>query len=69
MDQKLLAKAKTAKSAQELSRMAHEAGVTLSDAEADSYYAKLHQGDKELSDEELNNVAGGKMRERGNPRF
>jgi hypothetical protein len=59
MDQKLVEKAKEAKSAKELAIMAREEGIELSDAEADRYYANLHSKEGELSDEELDNVAGG----------
>jgi predicted ribosomally synthesized peptide with nif11-like leader len=59
MDQRLVEKAKEAKSAKELAVMAHEEGIDLSDVEADRYYASLHSSEHELSDEELNNVAGG----------
>jgi hypothetical protein len=59
MDQKLVEKAKEAKSAKELAVMAHQEGIELSDAEADRYYADLHTSEHELTNEELNNVAGG----------
>lgn len=59
MDQKLVEKAKEAKSAKELAMMAHEEGIELSDTEADRYYADLHSPEHELSNEELTNVAGG----------
>jgi hypothetical protein len=59
MDQKLVEKAKKAKSAKELAVMAHEEGIELSDAEADRYYADLHSSEHELSADELSNVSGG----------
>src|SRR5574344_2316437 len=59
MDQKLVAKIKAAKSVQELSELAHKEGIPLSDEQADHLYAEFHSGDKELSEEELNNVSGG----------
>lgn len=59
MDQKLVEKAKEAKSAKELCQIAQKEGIELSDAEADRYYAGLHSPEHELSSDELNNVAGG----------
>ncbi|MGN1103610.1 MAG: Nif11-like leader peptide family RiPP precursor [Candidatus Coproplasma sp.] len=54
----LLEKAKTAKSAEELLEMAKAEGVELSEEEAAKAYADLHKSG-ELSDDELDNVAGG----------
>jgi hypothetical protein len=59
MDQKLIEKGKTAKSAKELKEMAHNQKIELSDEEADRYYSLLHPAEGELSKEELSNVAGG----------
>jgi bacteriocin-like protein len=59
MDPKLVAKIKTAKSAKELSELAHKEGIQLSDDQAEHVYAKYHAGEKELSKEELSNVSGG----------
>lgn len=59
MDQKMIEKAKEAKSAAELAKMAHEQGIMLSDSDAERYYAQFHQEEKELSNDELNNVSGG----------
>jgi len=56
MDQKMIEKAK---SAAELAKMAHEQGIMLSDSDAEGYYAQFHQEEKELSNDELNNVSGG----------
>jgi hypothetical protein len=54
-----LPKLKKASSPQELAKMAHEAGIRLSDSDADYYFAELHQGEKELSEDELSDVSGG----------
>ena len=54
----LLEKAKTAQTAEELAAMAKEAGVALTREEAEKYFADLRKTG-ELSDEELDNVAGG----------
>ena len=54
----LLEKAKGAKSAEELLTLAKENGVELTEDEAAEYFAQMHQSG-ELSDEELDNVAGG----------
>ena len=54
----LLEKAKTAKSAEELLAMAKAENIELSAEEAEKAFAELNKTG-ELSDEELNNVAGG----------
>ncbi len=53
-----LAKAKQAKSEEELLTLARENGVVLAEEEAEKYFAELHK-EGEISDEELDNVAGG----------
>ena len=53
-----LAKAKTAKSAEELLALAKAEGIALSKEEATKYFADLHK-EGELSDDELDNVSGG----------
>ncbi|PWM49198.1 MAG: hypothetical protein DBX39_05305 [Bacillota bacterium] len=59
MDQKeLLEQAKEAKSAEELMSLAKENGMELTKEEAEAYFAQLNKSG-ELSDEELDNVAGG----------
>ena len=58
MNKELLKQAKAAKSAVELLELAKVNSVELTEAEAESYFAQLHQNG-ELSDEELDNVAGG----------
>ena len=58
MNKNLFEQAKGAKSAKELLDIANANGVTLSEQDAEKYFAKLNrQG--ELADEELDNVAGG----------
>ena len=54
----LLEKAKLAKSAEELIALAKENGVQLSADEANTYFDELHKSG-EISDDELDNVAGG----------
>ena len=54
----LIEKAKTAKSAEELLAMAKAENIELSAEEAEKAFAELNKTG-ELSDEELNNVAGG----------
>lgn len=56
---KLVEKAKEAQSAKELSIAAKEAGITLSDPVAEKMFNDLHSDERELSDTELDNVAGG----------
>ena len=55
---KLIEKAKTAKSAEELLAMAKAESVELTEEQAEKAFAELHKTG-ELSDEELDNVAGG----------
>ena len=54
----LLDKAKTAKSAEELRELAKAENIELTEEQAADYFAKLNNSG-ELSDDELNNVAGG----------
>lgn len=58
LTKELIEKAKTAKSAEELLEMAKAENIELSKEEASKVYAELHKTG-ELSDEELDNVAGG----------
>ena len=55
----LLAKAKEAKSVEELLAFAKENGIELTDEKAKEYFTKLNTKSEELSDEELDNVSGG----------
>ena len=55
----LISKAKTAKSAEELIKIAEGEGVKLDEKDAESFFAKLNQTEGELADEELGAVAGG----------
>ena len=54
----LLEKAKTAKTAEELAEMAKAEGMSMTAEEAEKIFAELNRSG-ELSDEELDNVAGG----------
>lgn len=54
----LIEKAKQAKSAEELAALAKENGIDISDDEAEEYFERLNKSG-ELSDEELDGVAGG----------
>lgn len=54
----LMAKAKEAKSAEELLAFAKENGVELTAEEAEQYFEQLH-ATGELADDELENVSGG----------
>ena len=58
ISKELLEKAKTAKSAEELLAMAKAENIEMTAEEAAKAYAELHKTG-ELSDEELDNVAGG----------
>ena len=54
----LLEKARAAKSAEELMALAKENGMEMTEEEAAAYFVQLNKSG-ELSDEELDNVAGG----------
>lgn len=54
-----ISKAKEAKTAKELQVMAKENGVKMNEEQSMMYFDKLHKN-IELSDSELNSVAGGK---------
>ena len=58
MNEEILEKARQAKSAEELIALAKENGEELSEEEAAAYLAQLNKSG-ELSDEELDSVAGG----------
>ena len=55
----MIEKAKTAKSADELLKIAKENGINLTFDEANTYFAQLNSTSDELSDDELVNVSGG----------
>ena len=57
--EEMLRKAKTAASAEELLEMAKAEGIEFSADEAARYYSLLH-GSLELSDDDLEQIAGGK---------
>ncbi len=56
----ILEKAKNAKVPEELLSLARENGVDLTEKEAESYFARLNSKEGELSDDELDSVAGGR---------
>ena len=58
-DNELIEKAKEAKSAEELLAMAKAEGVELTEEQAKEYFARLNPASGEMSDDELNAVAGG----------
>ena len=55
----LLEKAKTASTPEALIALAKENSIALTEEEAKAYFDQLHPKTGELSDEELDNVAGG----------
>ena len=59
MNSELIAKARAAKSAEELAALAKENGIDITEEIANEYFGRLHPALGELSDEELDNVAGG----------
>ena len=59
LSNELLAKARAAKSPEELLALAKENGIELTEEEAKAYFDRLHPQTGELSDSELDNVSGG----------
>lgn len=59
MEQRIYNRAKNCKSIDELMALAAENGIALTDEQAAEYYGKLQPPIGELSDDELDNVAGG----------
>ncbi len=59
MDKNLILKAKEAKSVEELIALAKENGVELNEEDAKMYFEQLNAKKGELSDDELDAVAGG----------
>ena len=59
MNKELLAKAKEAKTPDELMSLAKENGIELTAESAASYFERLNSKTGELSDSELDNVSGG----------
>lgn len=59
LNDELLAKARAAKSPEELLALAKENNAELTEEEAKTYFDQLHPRTGELSDDELDNVAGG----------
>ena len=59
LSNELLAKARAAKTPEELLAMAKENNIGLTEEEAKAYFDQLHPQVGELSDDELDNVAGG----------
>lgn len=59
MDEKLLEKAKEAKTLDELKGLLSENGFDMGDENAEEFYARIHS-DEELSDEELDGLSGGR---------
>ena len=57
-NEELILKAKEAKSAEELIAIAKENGMEMTEESAKAYYEQIHKTG-ELSDDELDNVAGG----------
>ena len=59
MNEEIIAKAKKAKSVEELIALAKENGVELNEEDAKMYFEQLNAKKGELSDDELDAVAGG----------
>ena len=63
LNNELIAKAKEAKTPEELMSLAKDNGVEMTGESAKAYFEQLHPTAGELSDEELDNVAGGGCQE------
>lgn len=59
MNKELIAKAMEAKSPEELMALSKENGMEMTEETANTYWGQLHPKSGELSDDELDNVAGG----------
>ena len=59
LNEKMLEKAKNAKTAEELVAIARENSIELTDEESKTYFAKLNAKEGEIDDDELDNVSGG----------
>lgn len=56
---KIIEKIKKAENVEELILLAKESGIELTTEQAAEQFSKLHSEQRELSDDELDNVAGG----------
>ena len=65
MNEKMIQKAKEAKSAEELLALAKENKYPLTEEEAQELFAQLHGAAGELTDAELDNVVGGGCKTKG----
>ena len=61
-NQELSAKAKEAKTPEELLTLAKENGIEMTEESAAAYFEIMHPKAGELADDELNNVSGGGCR-------
>ena len=59
LTKELVAKAKEAKTSEELMALAKEAGIDMTEESAAAYFDRLNPKTGELSDSELDNVSGG----------
>ncbi len=59
INQELLAKAKEAKTVEELMALAKGNNIELTEEKVNEYFSKLHSETGEISDDELDNVSGG----------
>ena len=66
LSEELIAKAKGTKTPEELAALAKESSIDLTEEEAKAYFEQLHPKTGELSDDELDNVAGGGCHNGGN---
>ena len=69
LNPEMIEKAKAAKSAEELLELAKANGVDMTADEAKTYFAQLNPESGELSDDDLDAVAGGGCGEKPTPKF
>ncbi len=67
INNELLKKAKGAETLEELINVAKENEIELNEEEAKAYFDMLHPKTGELSDDELDNVSGGRCHKNGKP--
>ena len=62
MNEEIIRKAKETKTVEELIALFQESGIKMTDVQAKAVFDKLHATAGELSDDELDSVAGGAVR-------
>lgn len=68
-NKELIEKAKNAASAEELLEFAKANGVDFSASDAEGYFNFLKNGSQPLSEDEMDDIAGGKQKEKTKPKY